>query len=56
MVVFKEVNDLELDVGDAVRIVWCRVNEELYCSRSLRRKFLKGNISNDGRRPFGVAM
>ena len=56
MVVFKEVNDLELDVGDAVRIVWCRVNEELYCSRSLSRKFLKGNISNDGRRPFGVAM
>ena len=56
MVVFEEVNDVELDVGDAVRIVWCRVNEELYCSWSLSRKFLEGNVSNDGRRSFGVAM
>ena len=24
------VNDLELEVGDVVRIVWCCVNEELY--------------------------
>ena len=31
VVVVEEVNDLELEVGDVVRIVWCRVNEELYC-------------------------
>ena len=31
VVVVEEVNDLELEVGDAVRIVWCRVNEELHC-------------------------
>ena len=31
VVVVEEVNDLELEVEDAVRIVWCRVNEELHC-------------------------
>ena len=30
MVVEMEVNDLELEVGDVVRIVWSCVNEELY--------------------------
>ena len=31
VVVVEEVNDLMLGVGDAVRIVWCRVNKELHC-------------------------
>ena len=31
VVVVEEVNDLELEVEDAVRIVWCWVNEELHC-------------------------
>ena len=30
VVVEMEVNDLELEVGDVVRIVWSCVNEELY--------------------------
>ena len=30
VVVEMEVNDLELEVGDVVRIVWGCVNEELY--------------------------
>ena len=40
VVVVEEVNDLELEVGDAVRIIWCRVNEELYCRWRLSRKSL----------------
>ena len=31
VMVVEEVNDLELEVGDALRIVWCRVNKELRC-------------------------
>ena len=56
VVVVEEVNDLELEVGHAVRIVWCRVNEELYCRWRLSRKSLEGNISNDGGRTFGMVM
>ena len=56
VVVVVEVNDLELEVGDAVRIVWCPVNKELYCLWSLSRKSLEGNISNDGGHPFGMVM
>ena len=29
MVVEMELNDLELEVGDVVRIAWCCVNKEL---------------------------
>ena len=50
------MNDLELKVGDAVRIVWCRVNEELYCPWRLSRKSLEWNMSNDGGDPFGMVM
>ena len=56
VVVVVEVNDLELEVGDAVRIVWYPVNKELYCLWSLSRKSLEGNISNDGGHPFGMVM
>ena len=52
----EDMNDLELEVGDAVRIVWCCVNEELYCPWRLSRKSLEGNTSNDGGRAFGVVM
>ena len=30
VVVVEEVNDLELEVGDAVRIVWCRLRATLH--------------------------
>ena len=56
VVLVVEVNDLKLEVGDAVRIVWCPVNKELYCPWSLSRKSLEGNISNDGGHPFGMVM
>ena len=56
VVVVEEVNDLELEVGDPVRIVWCRVNEELYCRWRLSRKSLESNMSNDGERTFGMVM
>ena len=38
----EEVSDLELEVGDAVKIVWCRVNVELYCPWRLSWKSLEG--------------
>ena len=38
VVVVEKVNDLKLEVGDAVRIVWCRVNEELHCWWRLSQK------------------
>ena len=50
------MNDLKLEVGDAVRIVWSRVNEKLYCPRRLSRKSLDGIMSNEGGRAFGVVM
>ena len=56
VVAVEEVNDLELEVGDALRIVWCRVNKELYCLWPLSRKSLEGNMSNDGGCPFGVVI
>ena len=56
VVVVEEVNDLELEVGDVVRIVWCRVNKELYCLWHLNRKSLEGNMSNVGGCPFGMVM
>ena len=56
VVVVEEVNDLDLEVGDAVRIVWCQVNEELHCRWRLSRKSLEGNMSNDGGRTFGMVM
>ena len=56
VVAVEEVNDLELEVGNTVRIVWCRVNKELYCLWRLSRKSLEGNMSNDGGHPFGVVM
>ena len=56
VVIVEEVNDLELEVGDAVRIVWCRVNEELHCWWRFSQKSREGNMSNDGGRTFGVLM
>ena len=38
----EEVSDLELEVGDAVKIVWCRVNVKLYCPWRLNWKSLEG--------------
>ena len=56
VVVEMEVNDLELEVGDVVRVVWCFVNEELYFLWRLSQKSLEGNMSNVGVRPFGMVM
>ena len=52
----EEVSDLELEVGDPVKIVWCRVNVKLYCPWRLSWKSLEGNMSNDGGRAFAVVM
>ena len=54
VVVEMEVNDLELEVGDIVRIVWSCVKEELYFFRHLSRMSLEGKMSNVGGRPFGM--
>ena len=51
-----EVNDLELEVGDVVRIVWSCVNKELCFLWRLSRKSLAGKMSNVGGRPFGMVM
>ena len=56
VVVVEEVNNLELEVGDAVRIVWCCVNEELYCLWRLSEKSLEGSMSNLGGCPFNMGM
>ena len=54
VVVEMEVNDLELEVGDIVRIVWSCVKEELYFFWHLSRMSLEGKMSNVGGRPFGM--
>ena len=56
VVVEMEVNDLELEVGDVVRIVWCCANEELYFLWCLSRKSLEGNMSNVGGHPSAMVM
>ena len=56
VVVMEEVNDLELNVGDVGRIVWCRVNEELYSLWHLSRKSLEGNMPNVGGCLFCMVM
>ena len=56
VVVEMEVNDLELEVGDLVRIVWSCVNKELCFLWCLSRMSLEGKMSNVGGRPFGMVM
>ena len=56
VVVEIKTNDLELEVGEVVRIVWCYVNEVLYFLGRLSRKSLEGNLSNVGGRHFSMKM
>ena len=42
VVVEMEVSDLELEVGDVVRIIWCCMNKGLYFLCRLSRKSLDG--------------
>ena len=49
-----EVDDLKLEVGAFVRLVWSRVNGYLYLLWRLSQKALEGKMSNVGGHPFAV--
>ena len=51
-----EVDDLELEVGAVVRVVWSCVNGELYFLCRLSRMSLERKMSNAGGRSFGIVM
>ena len=51
-----EVDDLELEVGAVVRVVWSCVNGELYFLWRLARISLEGKMFNAGEHPFGMVM
>ena len=56
VVVEMELSDLELEVGDVVRMVWYCANGELYFLWRLSRKSLEGNMSKVGGHAFGMVM
>ena len=51
-----EVNDLNLEVADIVRLVWSCLNGELYFLWRLSQMSLKGKMSNVRERSFGMVM
>ena len=51
-----EVNDLNLEVADIVRLVWSCLNGELYFLWRLSQMSLKGKMSNVCERSFGMVM
>ena len=55
-VVVMAVDDLELEVGAVVRIVWKCLNGRLYFLWRLSQRSLEGNMSNVGRHPIGMVM
>ena len=50
------MEDLELEVGAAVRLVWDFLNERMYFWWHLSQMSLAGKVSNVGGRPFGMMM
>ena len=56
VVVEMEVDDLELEVGAVVRIVWSCVNGKLYFLWHLSLMSVEGKMSNNGGRPFVMVM
>ena len=56
VVVEMEVDDLELEVGAVARLVWGCLNGRLYSLWCMSRKSLKGKMSNNGGRPFGMVI
>ena len=56
LVVEMEVDDLELEVGAAVRLFWGCLNWRLYFLCRLSRMSLERKMSKVGGRPFGMVM
>ena len=50
------VDDLKLEVGAFVRLVWSCVNGDLYLLWRLTQKALEGKMSNVGGHPFAIVM
>ena len=50
------VDDLKLEVGAFVRLVWSCVNGDLYLLWRLTQKTLEGKMSNVGGHPFAIVM
>ena len=50
------VDDLKLEVGAFVRLVWNCVNGDLYLLWRLTQKALEGKMSNVGGHPFAIVM
>ena len=56
VVVEMEVDDLELEVGAVVRLVWNCLNGRLYFLWCFSQKSLEGKMSNNGGRLFGMVI
>ena len=50
------VDDLKLEVGAFVRLVWSCVNGDLYLLWRLTQKALEGKMSKDGWHHFAIVM
>ena len=50
------VDDLKLEAGAFVRLVWSCVNGDLYLLWRLTQKALEGKMSNVGGHPFAIVM
>ena len=56
LLVEMEVDDLELEVGTVVRLIWGYLNWRLYFLWRLSRMSLESKMSKIGGRPFGMVM
>lgn len=56
VVVKMEMEDLELELGTVVRLVWGFLNEKIYFLWHLSCMSLEGKMSNVGGYPFGMVI
>ena len=56
VVVEREIDDLESEVGAVVRLVWNCLNGRLHFLWCLSHKSLGGKMLNNGGRPFGMVI